>query len=175
MPLPYARTQVETRTPAPGDRRLEASLITGAQVVAWVLLTSCAVSTVLPLDRLLPRVSHISGFLTNVIIFCIIYGVPCGWLLIDGGLSHATSGMRRRRIRFVQPDGHEIGVAHAMLRIIVGWALIPLTPISVFLVYWHPAHRSLADLACGTAVWEVRTTPATEAGDADARPGERAS
>jgi uncharacterized RDD family membrane protein YckC len=87
--------------------------------------------------------------------FLIVFGLPSVAYLMVGASHRATAGMRIQRIVFARVHGDTISFAQAFVRLSIGLLLIPLLPISIIIKYCDRYGRSLADLICGTAVWQL--------------------
>jgi uncharacterized RDD family membrane protein YckC len=70
--------------------------------------------------------------------------------LADGAWRRATFGMRRAGLEVSRQDGTVPSYWRAFGRLFVGALLLPLSPISWYLLYFWS--RSLADFICGTVI-----------------------
>lgn len=118
-------------------------------LVVWAVLAIFAFAATVFFTFVMELISGSVGFL--------VCWTPMILLMLDGVFRGATFGMRRNKLSFASLNGEKISHIRCSLRIVMGFLLIPLLPVSAIVMGSDRFRRSLADLICGTAVWEPTT------------------
>ena len=87
------------------------------------------------------------------------YGAPILAITVDGAVRRATFGMRMTWLQIGGRSGRRIGFWCCLGRILLGFALLPLLPVSAVVSLIDRRGRTLADLICGTCVWASPRLP----------------
>lgn len=144
------QTPAQCAVPAPLVRRLEASLNTGASIICLAVICNL-ITLFLALDVLFERAGFGKG-LAGIVINAFHFGVPIGAILLDAALNRTTYGMRKRQLQFIRPDGTHAGHLRAVSRVLVGFVLFPILPVSWTFAVLDERRRTVADLICRTMV-----------------------
>jgi uncharacterized RDD family membrane protein YckC len=136
---------------------LESRLSAGSHtLLVWIVTfpLACAVMAVV-LGGVLRLVTYIVKLDDETFEQFLVIQIGIAFTLptLDGIIRRATFGMRLNNLFFASPVGEEISHFRCMVRIIVGFILIPLLPVSALIMARNPENRSLADLICGTSIW----------------------
>ncbi len=78
--------------------------------------------------------------------------LPILYLSADGGFRRATLGMRIFRLQFSRSNGADVTISRCLLRLLVGYLLLPIGYISPLCCLWDPLNRTLVDLLFDTVV-----------------------
>ena len=145
------------RFPASRVRRIEAACTTFLPVFLAIVALVYLVGVVVPIDDLVRKSSLDPKVADRWVIFACI-GIPIAFLILDGAEKRATYGMRVRNLRYGDPSGSEITYFRGALRVAAGVLLLPLVPLSFVICCIDQQGRTLADLICGTIVWQTEQT-----------------
>jgi len=134
---------------APVVRRVEAAATTAVPTFLAALGLMYIMRVLVPLPQL---IGSRSSEATEYAVTLITWGIPVLCVAIDGAIFRATYGMRKRMIRITRTDGTEVSGLRSFTRVLIGLALIPLSPISLICAIVDRDRRTLADRLCGTSV-----------------------
>lgn len=98
------------------------------------------------------------NFPAPIIVF-VAYVLPLLISAISGAGSGQTLGMRSERLIFAGAEGGELSFIRCFLRILLGFALVPLLPLSLVMILTNPKHISLADWLSRTRMKEMLHVP----------------
>lgn len=79
-------------------------------------------------------------------------GAPIAVYIVDATWWRATYGMRLHRLQFVTSSGDRPTRLHVMSRVVMGFLLLPVLPVSWYLLLWGGHGQTLPDYLCRTAV-----------------------
>jgi len=127
------------RRPAPLASRVAAWLITFWMLVLYIGVVGLCLGAI-----------RLSIFARLIVVFV----VPILAISWEGAFERSTYGMRLMTIRIRSRSGEPIDFWWCFARILLAITLAPLAPISGVVALIDPRRRSLADLICGTAVWQ---------------------
>lgn len=131
--------------------RLEASLNTVVAFSSIGVVLAWVSNTVVPLDAYLMRSgidAHTADVLTGIGPWIAALGV----YVCDAATHRATYGMRRRGLRFSSSHGGLPPRIRVVLRCVVGFVMLPLIPVSVWMLARDPNRESIADSLCGMRI-----------------------
>ena len=131
-------------------RRFEAACTTFVPVALATLILIYALSVLIPLDHFIKR-----QWLAQLCMLSFSLAIPIIFMVVDGAEKRATYGMRVRKLRFGDGRRGEITFLRCAGRILAGVALLPLLPLSWGSCIIDRQRRTLPDILCGTAVWDV--------------------
>jgi hypothetical protein len=138
---------------APMVRRFEACVRTLVLAMAWFFIGMPLIG--FPFGRALSAL----GVPLDVA-FGVIWSLPGIGFILDGARARATYGMRHPKLIFAASDGCELTFLSCSVRILVGFLLLPLAPVSFAMGMHDSRNRTLADRLCGTVVYmQLAGTP----------------
>ena len=135
--------------------RFEAGISTAIPVILWSFIALWGINTIFPFDIYLAQYG-LSKWHSEVLSVAVVLTLPLFWVILDGSIARATYGMRKRNIRFGNPDGMQINIGRCIIRIVAGIVLFPLFPISLMIALMDKRHRTIADRLCKTVVWNAQ-------------------
>lgn len=143
------------------SRRLDAALNTAVPFCFFGIVLAWGCSTVCPVAAYLMRFG-VTSPLADVLAAAVPWIVVVVVFVADAAAHRTSFGMRRRGLRVVRPDREHPSRLRVAGRCIVGLVLLPLAPLSAWLLFRDPARRSLLDRLTGTCTIDTHCRAAGE-------------
>ena len=124
---------------APLWRRCCASVIDAVIILIWIFLAVAGLTV---------HGENVQIWLALLL----VYALPVLILSAKGAADSATYGMQKLNISFVDSRGDELGLIRTGARILLGFLLIPLFPVSIIVFISTRRQKTFSDLTCHTLV-----------------------